>query len=164
MLVTISIGRDKAEQCAHCSWHRSRQQHIPDVGLNEMRNKRKMTILLTATLLLAASIFWIVLARQHRAIALQPLDFARAISSEYREADSRSQAWRMVKAVSSMFWDSYEVRMVDGRAFSSIPFYRPPTTTEKLPQEIDGDDVRIEIIGTNQINREVQPTNSTYCR
>jgi hypothetical protein len=70
----------------------------------------------------------------------------------------------MVKAVSSMFWDSYEVRMVDGRAFSSLPFFRPPTTTENAPQEIDGDDVRIEIIETNQINREVQPANSPYRR
>ena len=119
-----------------------------------MTDKRKKILLPMATVLIITGIFWFVLARQHRAIALQPVDFVRAISSEIKAADSGSQAWRMVKAVSSMFWDSYEVRMFDGRAFSCLPFYRPQTTLDNAPQEIDGDDVRIEIIGTNQINRE----------
>jgi len=67
---------------------------------------------------------WIVLAFQHRAIALQPIDYVKAISAEISRADSPSRGWCVVKAVSGMFWNSYEVRMKDGRAFSCLPFFQ----------------------------------------
>jgi hypothetical protein len=100
--------------------------------------------------LLVVGVAWSILAHQHRAIAIQPLDYVKAISTEISKADSGSQGWRMVRVVSGMFWDSYEVRMVDGRAFSCLPFYRPLMTTTEETDITDVDDIHIDIVNPNE--------------
>ena len=123
-----------------------------------MRGKRKIAFMAMATLLVVVCACWIALARQHRAIALQPLDYVKAISSEISRADSGSRGWYMIKVVSHMFWGSYEVRMVDGRAFSCLPLYLPPVKTEEQPL-IDDHDLEIVILDANENTGEVQQQN-----
>jgi hypothetical protein len=120
-----------------------------------MKGKRKIAFLSMSALLVVACVSWLVLARLHRAIALQPIDYVRGISTEIRIADSAPKAWRMVKAVSSMFWGSYEVRMVDGRAFSSLPFYCPAPPIADQPF-VDDHDIDVMIIDMNEDTGEVQ--------
>ena len=111
-----------------------------------MRTKTKCILLAVVVPLLVVGGAWFILARQHRAIALQPLDYVKAISAEISKADSGSRGWYMVKVVSHMFWDSYEVRMVDGRAFSCLPSYKPLMAAEEETDITDADDIHIDII------------------
>jgi hypothetical protein len=65
--------------------------------------------------------------RPPRALVAQPGDFFAAVVAEFRHADTTVHGCRMVKHVTGMFWNCFEIRMVDGRTFSGLPYWEPTT-------------------------------------
>ena len=111
----------------------------------KLRTKTKMKLrMIIAGVLLTIGGLWTVLALQHRAIALQPIDYIKAVVTEIRFAKTNREAWLMVKGVTLQFAQSYEVRMHDGRVFSSLALFGAKIDDETVTASTN-DDVHVVI-------------------
>ena len=100
--------------------------------------------MIMAAALLAICGLWTIFACQHRALALQPVDYLKAIAAEIRFAKTNGEAWRTVKGVTLQFAQSYEIRMHNGRVFSSLPFFRMMIDDQSVTTKTN-DDVHVII-------------------
>ena len=62
--------------------------------------------------------------RPPRAIVRQPGDYVTAISAEFRHANTIGEGFRMAKQVTGMFWNCFEIRMLERRVWSGLAPYQ----------------------------------------
>lgn len=64
--------------------------------------------------------------RPPRALVSQPGDYITGVIAEFRRAKSIGEGFHRAKHVTGMFWNCFEIRMVEGRVQSGLFRYKPP--------------------------------------